>query len=102
MRANVDTSAVLATDHDEGAVFLYTGRRSVPVTTFTAAEYFAARDSSVDAGVLRALAAHYEARYLLLSSPRLRGAATAMVAAGMPLGDGTHKVVPWAFALPAR
>jgi len=97
-----DPSAVIATDHDEGTVYLYTGRRAVPVTTFTAAEYLQPRPVEADAATLRALAGYFDARYLVLSSVRLRPAAAAISASGVPLGDGAHKVVPWAFTLNRR
>ena len=96
-RANIDTSAVIATDHDEGFVYLYTGRRSIPVTTFTAAEYFSPRDSSADAAVLRMLVTRFQAHYLMLSSPRLRGAAAAMSLTGVPLGGSASAA--WVFRL---
>jgi hypothetical protein len=102
VKANTDTSAVIATDHDEGTVYLYTGRRSVPITTFTAAEYLDPRDARADAAVLRSLATHFQANYLTLSSVRMRAAAAAMSVSGVPLGDGTHKAVPWAFTLRPR
>ena len=97
--ANTDTAAIIATDHDEGAIYLYTGRRSVPVTTFTALEYLEPRSIEADAAVMRALAAQFRPQYLVLSSVRLRPAAAAMSTAGIALGDGEHQVVPWAFAL---
>jgi hypothetical protein len=95
-RANTDTAEVIATDHDEGSVYLYTGRQSVPVTTFTAAEYFSPRDSSTDAEVLRTLATHFQARYVMLSGARLRGAAAAMSVRGTPLGADNSG---WVFRL---
>jgi hypothetical protein len=97
--ANTDSTAIIATDHDEGAVYLYTGRRSVPVTTFTATEYLEPRSAEADAAVLRDLTTRYRAQYLLLSSLRLRPTAAAMSTAGIALGDGMHDVVPWAFTL---
>jgi hypothetical protein len=97
--SHTDTSAIIATDHDEGTVYLYTGRHAVPVTTFTATEYLEPRSLEDDATTLRALVAHFDAHYLVLSSVRLRPAAAAISSAGVPLGDGQHKVVPWAFVL---
>jgi hypothetical protein len=99
-RANTDTSAIIGTDHDEGSVYLYTGRRAVPITTFTASEYLSPRSAQEDGAVLTALATHFGARLLLLSSPRLRDAAVALGGKGVPLGDGTHQLVPWAYMLP--
>jgi len=97
--ANTDTSAVIATDHDEGTVYLYTGRHAVPVTTFTAGEYIAPRSLDADAAALKELTAIFRPRYLVLSSVRLRPTAAALSVAGIALGDGAHKVVPWAFTL---
>lgn len=100
VRANTDSAAVIASDHDEGGIYLYTGRRAVPVTTFTAAEYLAPRDARTDAAALTELATRYHAQFLLLSSPRLHPAALALGARGEPLGDGAHRIVPWVFAMP--
>lgn len=96
---HTDTSAVIATDHDEGTVYLYTGRHAVPVTTFTAGEYIAPRSVDADAAVLKELTAIFQPRYLVLSSVRLRPTAAAMSVSGIALDDGAHQVVPWAFTL---
>ena len=92
-------SDVIATDHDEGAIYLYTGRPSVPVTTFTAAEYLAPRSVDADAAALQSLTGYYKADYLVVSSVRLRAAAAALSVQGAPLEDGVHQIVPWAFTL---
>jgi 4-amino-4-deoxy-L-arabinose transferase-like glycosyltransferase len=97
--SHTDTSAVIATDHDEGTVYLYTGRHAVPVTTFTATEYIEPRSVDGDAAALDALVARFKPDYLVLSSVRLRPAAAAASVNGVALGDGDHKVVPWAFTL---
>jgi hypothetical protein len=97
--ANTDTSAVIATDHDEGTVYLYTGRHAVPVTTFTAVQYLEPRSVDAEAATLRELTAYYKPQYLVLSAVQLRPFAAAMSTSGIALGDGTHKVVPWAFTL---
>ena len=98
-RANIDTSSVIATDHDEGSVYLYSGRRSIPVTTFTAAEYFSPRDSSADAVVLRTLVTHFQPDYVMLSGARLRGAAAAVSTTGEPLGVAARGGAAWVFRL---
>lgn len=97
--SHTDTAAVIATDHDEGTVYLYTGRHAVPVTTFTAGEYLQPRSVEGDATALRGLIAYFEAQYLVLSSVRLRPAAAAISSSAIALGDGEHQVVPWAFRL---
>ena len=99
IRSQTDRAAIIATDHDEGTVYLYTGRNAVPVTTFTAAEYLEPRPLDQDAAALRILTTHFAAQYLVLSSVRLRPTAAAISTAGVALGDGEHKVVPWAFTL---
>ncbi len=96
--ARTDTSAVIATDHDEGAIFLYTGRLAVPVTTFTAGEFIEPRSSAIDSAALQSLALGFKADYIVLSSMRLRSAAAAISQAAVPLDDGVHQIVPWAFA----
>jgi hypothetical protein len=97
--SRTDASAVIASDHDEGAIYLYTGRRTVPVTTFTAAEFIAPRSFAADSTALRWLTLHFQANYLTLSSVRLRPAAAAISSAATPLHDGAHQIVPWAFAV---
>ena len=97
--SRTDTSAVIASDHDEGAIYLYTGRRAVPVTTFTAGEFVAPRSFAADSTTLRWLTLHFQANYVTLSSVRLRPAAAAISSAATPLHDGAHEIVPWAFAV---
>jgi predicted membrane-bound mannosyltransferase len=43
---------------DDGAVFLYTGRRTVPARSFTAAQYLTGRSSSPSEGIVPILAAY--------------------------------------------
>ncbi|MFL5612841.1 MAG: hypothetical protein ACJ796_04195 [Gemmatimonadaceae bacterium] len=97
--SHTDTSAVIATDHDEGAIYLYTGRRAVPLTTFSASEYVDPRTVESDVAALHALVAHFKPNYIVLSSVRLQPAAAAASVKGVPLNDGAHQIVPWAFTL---
>jgi hypothetical protein len=99
-RANTDSTAIIGSDHDEGSIYLYTGRRSIPITTFTATEYLTPRPAQFDNTALTELARHFGARHLLVSSPRLRDAAAALGGHGVPLGDAAHSVVPWAYTVP--
>lgn len=99
-RANTDTAAIIGSDHDEGSIYLYTGRRSVPVTTFTASEFLEPRAPRADSIVLLELAKRFGPRHLLLSSPRLRSAAAALGGTGSPLGGDIHDLVPWAYTIP--
>jgi hypothetical protein len=82
-RAYTDSSDVVATDA-EGAVFLYTGRRTVPVRAFTTDEFLAESTPSMDAdrGLVPILSAYpvravaiatrgsYAAAMLLTDPPR--------------------------------
>ena len=61
---------VVASDA-EAAVYLYTGRRAVPVTTFTAAEYVRERTLPEETAVMKSLLEHYRPRYVLVTSPKL-------------------------------
>ena len=61
---------VVASDA-EAAVYLYTGRRTVPVTTFTAAEYVRERTVIEETAVMASLLEHYRPRYVLVTSPKL-------------------------------
>jgi hypothetical protein len=55
----------------EGAVYLYTGRRSVPITTFTASEYARERSVAEESEIVREQVARYRPRYVLTTSPKL-------------------------------
>jgi hypothetical protein len=50
---------------DEGSVYLYTGRRAVPATSFTASQYLQTRDPAANAGVMREVMRVYNAEYLI-------------------------------------
>ena len=66
--------AVLATEA-EAAVYLYTGRFTVPVGTFTVDEYFAPRTPAENAAVIRSVVAHYNPKAVVISSDAMRNAA---------------------------
>lgn len=59
----------------EAAVYLYTGRRAVPITSFTAAEYARERTITEDIAILEQLIDRYRPRYVIVTSPRLSEAA---------------------------
>ena len=61
---------VVASDA-EAAVYLYTGRRAAPVTTFTAAEYVRERTLAEETAVMTSLLESYKPRYVLVTSPML-------------------------------
>lgn len=73
---------VVASDA-EAAVYLYTGRRAAPVTTFTAGEYVRERTVSEETDVVANLLEHYKPRYVLVTSPMLVEA-TARIARRAP------------------
>jgi hypothetical protein len=55
----------------EAAVYLYTGRQAVPVTTFTAGEYVRERTVPEETVVVASLLSTYKPRYVLVTSPHL-------------------------------
>jgi hypothetical protein len=55
----------------EAAVYLYTGRHGVPLTTFTAGEYVRERTLPEETEVMGTLLDHYKPRYVLVTSPKL-------------------------------
>jgi hypothetical protein len=63
-------SPLIASDA-EAAVYLYTGRRTVPVATFTAAEYVRERTVAEETAVMSNLLESYRPRYVLVTSPKL-------------------------------
>ncbi len=84
-RANTARDAVVAAD-DEGAVFLYTGRHSVPVASFTTADYLGTRTPAVEAAEgLVPLLARYPISVVLVGSPRTFDAAQYLASGPSPL-----------------
>jgi hypothetical protein len=83
--ANTAPAAVVASD-DEGAVFLYTGRRAVPVASFTTAHYLRERSAVVEAEEgLVPLLATYPVRAVLVGSTRTFDAAQYLATRPVPL-----------------
>jgi hypothetical protein len=76
-------NAVLATEA-ESAVYLYTGRSTVPVGTFTVDEYFAQRTPAEAAAVIRDVTAHYRPKAVVVSSTAMRDAARELVLGAPP------------------
>jgi hypothetical protein len=67
-RANTPANAVLATE-DEGPVYLYTGRRTVPVRSFTVAQYLDTENTEqMAAEGLRPILATYPVHAVLAST----------------------------------
>ncbi|CAN5919897.1 hypothetical protein BH11GEM1_BH11GEM1_28390 [soil metagenome] len=81
-RANTAPDDIVSTE-DEGAVFLYTGRRTIPVRTFTVDQYLGSPtpEQEARAGLVPLLAA-YPARAVLVSNRLARDAARYL--AGLP------------------
>ena len=61
---------IIASDA-EAAVYLYTGRHTVPVTTFTAGEYVRERTLPEEAAVMTSLLETYRPRYVMVTSSKL-------------------------------
>ena len=66
-------NAVLATEA-EATVYLYTGRKTVPVGTFTVDEYFGPRTPTQNAAIIQAVVDRYHPRAVVVSSGTMRDA----------------------------
>ena len=89
--ANTDGADVVAAD-DEGAIFLYTGRRAVPVASFSTEHYLKERTASVEAAEgLVPLLAKYPVRAVLVGSPKTFDAAQFLVTRPKPLLTLRHQ-----------
>ena len=65
--------AIVATEV-ESAVYLYTGRQSVPVSTFTVQEYFTPRTARENAAAMREIIGRYRPQAVVVTSTRMRDA----------------------------
>ena len=61
---------VIAADA-EAAVYLYTGRQAVPITSFTAVEYAHERSVAEETEIIRQLLDQYRPKYVLATSPHV-------------------------------
>jgi hypothetical protein len=77
VRRNTDRQDVVIADA-EPLVYLFTERRALPPTTFTASEYVRPRSTSGDAAALRELVTRYPARYVVTVVPSTRAAARSL------------------------
>jgi hypothetical protein len=59
----------------EAAIYLYTGRRAVPITSFTAMEYAKEPTLAEQTAIVQELIERYQPRYVLATSPRVIAAA---------------------------
>ncbi|MEO5814901.1 MAG: hypothetical protein ABIT20_06440 [Gemmatimonadaceae bacterium] len=83
--ANTSPADVVAAD-DEGAVFLYTGRKAVPVASFTTAHYLRVRSAELEAREgLEPLLAAYPVRAVLVGSRATFNAAEYLSTRPVPL-----------------
>jgi hypothetical protein len=91
--ARTNASDVLAVDGEQ-LVFLFTGRRAVPVAPFTAAEYLHPRTAEENAESLRRLIEEVPVDYIATISPGLRSSGEMLAAASEdgPVGAGAVKV----------
>ena len=64
----------------EGALYLYTGRRAVPITSFTAAEYLREPSRDERIRIMRSVLDRYAPRYVVVTSPPLADAAARIAA----------------------
>jgi hypothetical protein len=83
--ANTAPNDVVAAD-DEGAIFLYSGRRTVPVASFTAAQYLSNRSAATEAEQgLVPLIARYPVRVVIVGSTKSFEAAQYLVTKPQPI-----------------
>ena len=84
-RANTTPTDVVAAD-DEGAVYLYTGRRAVPVASFTTDHYLADRTAATEATEgLEPLLAEFPLRAVLVGSRKTFDAAQYLASRPSPV-----------------
>lgn len=76
---------VLIASEVESAVYLYTGRSVVPVTTFTTDEYFTPRTPLENAQAMREIVAHYHPGAVVITSSAMREAARELAFASPPV-----------------
>jgi len=81
---HTSSRALLAVEA-ESAVYLYAGRRAVPVHTFTVAQYFQRRSATENAAVIRAILATYPVDAIAVSSPPMRDAARELATSKPPV-----------------
>lgn len=83
--AHTTASDVVAAD-DEGSIFLYAGRRSVPVASFTTDHYLGNRTAETEAAEgLVGLLAEYPIRVVLVGSSRTFDAAAFLASRPVPI-----------------
>ncbi len=105
-RTHTAPGDVIASE-SEGMMYLYADRPSVPVTTFTAAQYLQERTPQENAGILRDILAAYHPRYVILQSPpdiaaaRLLTAGPSAALVAVDTTGGVFAFAPVAGALPA-
>jgi hypothetical protein len=97
---SVDSTEVVAAEHDEGAVYLYTGRRAVPAASFKASDYLRAAQPEAIAATLRELTSRYGVTHALLSTGPLIRAAESLGAKGRPVLGTVNQPGPWVFEMP--
>lgn len=84
-RRNTAPGDLVAAD-DEGAIFLYTGRKSVPVMSFTTAHYLEPRSAATEANEgLAPLIARYPIGVVLVNGRRTLDAARYLVSKPQPV-----------------
>lgn len=92
---------VVASDA-EAAVYLYTDRRTVPVTTFTAGEYVRERTVAEETEVVANLLEQYRPRFLLVTSPKLVEATARLAPASLARVDSLDRGVVYSVHPPAQ
>jgi hypothetical protein len=99
---SVDSTEVVAAEHDEGAVYLYTGRRAVPVTSFKASDYLRQGPPEAATATLREMTSRFGVTHALLSTDVLIRAAVSLGARGRPILGTERQPGPWVFEMGRR
>ncbi|MCC6319638.1 MAG: glycosyltransferase family 39 protein [Gemmatimonadaceae bacterium] len=83
VRANTRPGDVLATD-DDALMYLYTGRRTVPISAFTAQEHLTPQSAAVATQRLREILAAYKVDHVIATTAYGKTAARALASAPAP------------------
>ena len=94
VRKTTKPTDVIAVE-DDLAVYLYTGRRSVPVETFTPEEYLRQQPYDFASRQLHAIIAHYEPTYVI-GSTRNGLMAARLLSTQSPPELRVHQLLPTA------
>jgi hypothetical protein len=85
-RTHTSSGDIIAAEGEQ-VVYLFAGRRAVPLTSFTASEYMAPRPMAEDAAMMMDLIGRFDVSYVVTISPPLAAAADSLVGANASQGS---------------